>query len=54
MRNRFPHPTSLKQDEGVLLEERYKIPLETVQNLYESISRRIAAILKTKGAPTPY
>jgi hypothetical protein len=49
VRKRFPPPTSLKQ-----LEEWYKIPLETVQNLYESIPRRIAAVLKAKGCPTPY
>jgi hypothetical protein len=36
-----------------LQEEWYKIPLQTVQNFYESISR-IAAKLKTKGGPTPY
>jgi hypothetical protein len=30
------------------------IPVETVQNLYESIPRRTAAALKVKGGPTPY
>jgi hypothetical protein len=54
MGNMFPTPTSVKQVESVLLEEWYKIPLETVQNLYESVPRRIAAVLKAKGAPTPY
>jgi hypothetical protein len=39
--NRFPPATSLKQLEDVLQEEWYKIPLETVQNLYNAISRRI-------------
>jgi hypothetical protein len=43
---RFPPPTSLKQLEDVLQEECYKIPLDTVQNLYESIPRRTAAVLK--------
>jgi hypothetical protein len=42
VRNRFPPPTSLKQLEDVLQEEWDKIPLETVQNLYESIPRRTA------------
>jgi hypothetical protein len=42
VRNRFPPPASLKQPEDVLQEEWYKILLETVQNLYESISRRTA------------
>jgi hypothetical protein len=52
--NRFPPPTSLKQLEHVLQEEWPKIPLETVQNLYESISRRTAAVLKAKDGPTQY
>jgi hypothetical protein len=54
VRNRFPPPTSLKQPEYVLEEEWYKIPLETVQNLYESIPRRTAAVLKAKIGPKPY
>jgi hypothetical protein len=53
VRNRFPPPTSLKQFEDVLQEEWYKIPLQTVQNLYESIPKRTAAVLKAKGGPTP-
>jgi hypothetical protein len=48
-RNRFSSPTSLKQLEGILQEKWYKDPLETVQNLCESISRRTAAVLKAKG-----
>jgi hypothetical protein len=54
VRNRFPTPTSLKQLEDVFQEEWYKILLETVQNLYESIPRRIAAVLKAKHGSTPY
>jgi hypothetical protein len=54
VRNRFPPPASLKQLEDVLQEERYKIPLETAQNLYELIPRRIATVLKAEGGPTPY
>jgi hypothetical protein len=53
VRNRFPHPTSRKQLEDVLKEEWYKIPLETLQNLYESILRSNAAVLKAKGGSTP-
>jgi hypothetical protein len=53
-RNRFPHPRSLKKLEDVLQEEWYKISLETVQNFYESISRRTEVVLKAKGGPTPY
>jgi hypothetical protein len=54
VRNRFPPPTSLKQLEDVLQDEWHKIPLQTVRNLYGSIPRRIAAILKAKGGPTQY
>jgi hypothetical protein len=54
MRNRFPPATSLQQFEDVFHEEWYKIPLESVQNLYKSIPRRTAALLKEKGCPTPY
>jgi hypothetical protein len=54
MRNRFPPPTSLKQLEDVLQEEWYKIPLDTVKNLYEIIPRRTVAVLKAKDDPTPY
>jgi hypothetical protein len=44
VKNKFPPPTSLQQLEDVLREEWYKILLETVQNLYESIPRRTAAV----------
>jgi hypothetical protein len=54
MRNRFPTPTSLKQVEDVLQAEWYKIPLQIVRNLYESIPRRTAAVMKVTGGPTPY
>jgi hypothetical protein len=54
MTNRFPPQTSLKQPEGVLQEKWYKIPLQTIQNLCETISRRTAAVLKAKGDPTAY
>jgi hypothetical protein len=54
VRNRFPTPTSLKQLEDVLQEKWCKIPLETVQNFYESIPRRTAALIKAIGGSTPY
>jgi hypothetical protein len=54
VRNRFPPPASLKQLEDVLQEEWYKILLETVKNLYESIPIRTAAVLKAKSGPAPY
>jgi hypothetical protein len=53
VRNRFPPSTTIKQLEGVPEEEQYKILLETVQNLYKSIPRRIAAVLKPKDGPIP-
>jgi hypothetical protein len=53
VRNILPPPTSPKQLEDVLQEERYKIPQETVLNLYESIPRRTAAVFKAKDGPTP-
>jgi hypothetical protein len=46
VRDRIPPPTSLKQLEDVLQEEWYKVPLETVKNVYKSIPRRIEAVLK--------
>jgi hypothetical protein len=52
VRNRFPPPTCVKQLEDVLQEEWHKIPPETVQNLYESIPRWIAAVLNTKASNT--
>jgi hypothetical protein len=54
MRDRFPAPKFLKQLAGVHQEEWYNIPLETVQNLYESIPKSTAAVLKAKGGPAPY
>ena len=44
MRSRFPLPLSVKQLLVFLHEECYSIPLETIQNLYESIPRRIQAV----------
>jgi hypothetical protein len=46
VRNRSPSSTSLKQLEYILHEEWYKIPLETDQNMQESVPRRTAAVLK--------
>jgi len=48
VRSRFP-PLSLKQ----LEEERYSIPLQTIQNLHESVPRKIQAVLQANGGPTP-
>jgi hypothetical protein len=54
LRNKFPPPTSLKQFEHIHQVEWYTIPLETVQDLYEPIQRRTAAVLKEKDGTTPY
>ena len=54
VRSRFLPPSSLKELEGVLTEEWAKIPLETIHNLFESIPRRIEAVIAAKGGPTPY
>jgi hypothetical protein len=48
VRGRFPPSKSVKQLEDVLQEKWFKIPLKTVRNLYESIPRRIAAVLRAK------
>ena len=52
IRNRFLPPSSLKELEGVLTEEWTKIPLETIHNLYESMPRRIEAVISQKVAYT--
>lgn len=54
VRNRFPPPFLLKQLYEILIEEWDKIPLETIQNLFDSIPRRIKAVLEANGGPTPY
>jgi hypothetical protein len=54
VKNRFPSPASLKQFGDFLPEEWYKIPLQTFQNLHESIPIRTAAVVKAKVGPTPY
>jgi len=47
-KTRFP-PSSLKQLEG----KWYSVPVESIQNLHESIPRRIQAVLQANGGPTP-
>jgi hypothetical protein len=53
VRCRIPPQSSLKELD-VLHEEWYSIPLETIQNLYESIPSKIQAILPANDGPTPY
>jgi len=56
MNARFPPPASLEQLDDDLWEEWYNIELETVQYLYNCISRRTEAVLtiRVNGGPTPY
>jgi hypothetical protein len=39
---------------GFLLEEWYKIPTRTLENLVDSLPRRVEAVCKAKGYPTRY
>ena len=48
-----PPPSSLRQPEDVLHRQRYSIPLQNVQNLYQSTARRTQAVLQANGGPTP-
>ena len=54
VRSRFPSPSSLKQLEDVLHEERCSIPLQTIQNLHDSVPRMMQAVLQANGGPTLY
>jgi hypothetical protein len=54
VRNKFHSPASVKELADLLQEEWYKIPLETVQNLCESVPRRTVAVLKAEEGQTPY
>ena len=50
---RYPPPSTLKELEKVLIKEWLKIPVEKLRKLCGSILRRIAAVCKAKGDPTP-
>ena len=47
--HRCPPPSSLKELTGTLHEEWCNIPLATIHDLYDSIPRRIRAVLSAKG-----
>ena len=49
VRSRLP-PLSLRQ----LEEECYSIPLESIQNVYENIPRKVQAVLQADGGSPPY
>jgi len=53
-RSGFPPPSALEQLEDILHEECYSIPLETLQNLCESIPKRTQSVLQASSGPTPY
>lgn len=52
----LPPPTPQTRTElvTVLQEEWLKIPMQTMQDLYQSFSGRVAAVLAAKGALTAY
>jgi len=54
VRSTFLPTSSLKQLEDVLHEGWHSIPLQTIQNLDESIARRIQAVLQANGGSTLY
>ena len=54
VRNRYSPPSRVQELEQVLMVKWLKIPLEEFKKLYDSIPRRIAAVFKAKGGPTPY
>jgi hypothetical protein len=54
VRSSFSSPSSVRQLVDVLHEEWYNIPLAAIQNLYESIPRRIQVVLQAYGGLTPY
>ncbi|KAK3548195.1 hypothetical protein QTP70_005173 [Hemibagrus guttatus] len=54
LRARPSRPTSVPDLTNVLLEERSKIPINTLLNLVESLPRRVEAVIAAKGGTTPY
>jgi len=53
MRSRLPPPSSPEQTEDFPNKEWYSTPLETIQNLYESFSRKIQSVLQENVGPPP-
>ncbi|KAK3507703.1 hypothetical protein QTP70_034715 [Hemibagrus guttatus] len=54
LRARPSRPTSVPDLTNALLEERSKIPINTLLNLVESLPRRVEAVVAAKGGTTPY
>ena len=53
VRNSYLSPSCLKEPEQVLMEEWLKISVDEARKLYDSIPRRIEAVLKAGGGQTP-
>lgn len=54
LRARPSSPTSVSDLTNALLDEWGKIPTDTLQNLVESLPRRVEAVIAAKGGPTSY
>lgn len=54
VRKHNPHPKNLTELMAVLEEEWYKIEPEILQNLVESMPRRVQAVIDSHGYPTKY
>uniref|UniRef100_A0AAR2L0Y8 Tc1-like transposase DDE domain-containing protein n=1 Tax=Pygocentrus nattereri TaxID=42514 RepID=A0AAR2L0Y8_PYGNA len=55
LERRLPsRPTSVSDLTNELLEERSKIPINTLLTLVESLPRRVEAVIAAKGGPTSY
>ncbi|KAK3557283.1 hypothetical protein QTP70_026274, partial [Hemibagrus guttatus] len=54
LRARPSRPTSVPDLTNALLEERSKVPINTLLNLVESLPRRVEAVIAAKGGTTPY
>ncbi|KAL7857365.1 hypothetical protein SRHO_G00162640 [Serrasalmus rhombeus] len=54
LRARPSCPTSLSDLTNALLEERSKIPINTLLNLVERLPRKVEAVIAAKGGPTSY
>ena len=52
--NRKPHPKNIEELSIYLNEEWEKLDRNFLQNLVNSIPRRIAAVINSKGNPTKY
>ena len=54
VRSRNPPPPSLKGLEDVFHKEQYSISMETIQNLHETIPRKVQAVFRQMVAQLPF